>query len=89
MIYTHSHGPAIPVVDITISLPDDADRKVILRALVDLGADGTVIPVRYLWQLGQKWWIVAECAAVITSPIQWTLMLFCWKLAPLEGWLWK
>ena len=59
MIYTYSydtayHGPAIPVVDITISLPDDADRKVILRALVDSVADGTVIPVRYLRQLGAK-----------------------------------
>lgn len=60
MIYTYSYdtayyGPAIPVVDITSSLPDDAGRKVILRALVDSGADGTVIPVRYLRQLGRKW----------------------------------
>lgn len=59
MIYTYPydsayHGPAMPTVDITISLPDDENRKIVLRGLVDSGADATMIPVRYLRQLGAK-----------------------------------
>ena len=59
MIYTYPydsayHGPAIPVMEITISAPDNTERKTVLRALVDSGADGTMIPVSHLQRLGAK-----------------------------------
>jgi hypothetical protein len=59
MIYTYPYdsayfGPAMPVVDIAVSAPHNANRKISLRALVDSGADGTMIPVTHLQQLGAK-----------------------------------
>lgn len=59
MVYTYEydtvyHGPAMPVVEIEVGAADADQSNVLLRALVDSGADATMIPVRYLQQLGAK-----------------------------------
>lgn len=45
--YDTTHDPAIPVCDITLLAPE-ADGRAELRAIVDTGADGTIVPIRYL-----------------------------------------
>jgi hypothetical protein len=58
--YDTSYFPSIPVVE--IELRDGKDSPgVSLRAIVDSGADATIIPVHYLQQLharkGKKAWL--------------------------------
>jgi predicted aspartyl protease len=45
--YDGSYDPPIPVCDVTLMLPT-TDRRVELSAIVDTGADGTIVPIRYL-----------------------------------------
>jgi predicted aspartyl protease len=45
--YDTMYDPPIPVCEITLTTPA-TDRRVGLRAIIDTGADGTIIPVRYL-----------------------------------------
>lgn len=59
MLYTYEydtayHGPALPVVEMEISAASESHRRIVIRALVDSGADATMIPVRYLHQVGAK-----------------------------------
>ncbi len=58
MIYTYEYdnayfGPAMPIVEIEINAVGEQDRLV-LRALVDSGADATMIPIRHLQRIGAK-----------------------------------
>jgi hypothetical protein len=46
-----SYYPAIPVVEVEISQGRNAAR-VTLRAIVDSGADATIIPLHYLQTTG-------------------------------------
>lgn len=48
--YDMSYFPSIPVVEVEIRQTNDLPG-VSLRAIVDSGADGTIIPVRYLEQV--------------------------------------
>ncbi len=54
MIYTHEYdteyafGPALPIIDITISSIDGAYDSEEMRALIDSGADATIIPLNVL-----------------------------------------
>lgn len=59
MIYTYNYdtaypGPALPVVTLQIAHADTPERWVSLQALVDSGADATLIPIRDLRRLGAK-----------------------------------
>ena len=59
MVYTYEYdfgyaGPAFPVVEIEISVPHNKENRLGLRALVDSGADVTMIPTRYLHRLGAR-----------------------------------
>jgi predicted aspartyl protease len=59
MIYTYEYdfdyfGPAFPVVEIEVSSPSSKENKLGLRALVDSGADITMIPVRHLQRVGAR-----------------------------------
>ncbi len=56
LVYTYDYdtayaGPALPVVEIEISSSVPSENRLLLRALVDSGADATMIPVRYLNRL--------------------------------------
>jgi hypothetical protein len=57
MVYTYNYDsdydPPMPVVDLSIGLPL-SDTIVDLPAIVDSGADGTMIPVRHLQQVGAR-----------------------------------
>jgi hypothetical protein len=48
--YDSTYDPAMPVVDIEIGRAG-AEPAIPLIALVDSGADGTIIPIRYLSQI--------------------------------------
>ncbi len=54
MIYTYDYDlnylPAMPMVAIQIGKPD-SDATVTLAALVDSGADATMIPIKYLQEI--------------------------------------
>lgn len=45
--YDRSYDPPIPVCDVTLVVPT-THRRVELSAIVDTGADGTIVPIRYL-----------------------------------------
>ncbi|MCE7983405.1 MAG: hypothetical protein DYG89_19705 [Caldilinea sp. CFX5] len=55
MVYTYDYDltyvPAMPMVTLAIGKPDAA-ATFTLSALVDSGADATMIPIRYLQQIG-------------------------------------
>lgn len=46
-----SPGPALPIVEIVLRGLTRDSRELVCRALIDSGADATVIPVRYLQEL--------------------------------------
>ncbi|MEM7531264.1 MAG: hypothetical protein AAF639_03735 [Chloroflexota bacterium] len=54
MIYSYdydvSYHPAMPMVDLQISLTED-DPPIVVTAMVDSGSDATTIPIRYVRQL--------------------------------------
>lgn len=45
--YDASCDPPIPICDVTLMVPATG-RHAELRAIVDTGADGTIVPIRYL-----------------------------------------
>lgn len=51
--YDTAYHPPIPVVDLAVGLPLD-DTFVELTAIVDSGADATIISLRYLRRLGAR-----------------------------------
>lgn len=55
MIYTYEYDltyvPAMPIVTLSIGQPD-SETSFMLSALVDSGADVTMIPISYLQQVG-------------------------------------
>ena len=50
-LYERSFTPAFPVLELSIHAPLEALGTAMLRALVDTGADGTLVPRRYLLQI--------------------------------------
>jgi predicted aspartyl protease len=48
------HGPARPVAEVTISRLDKRENAVTLTALLDSGADATMIPIRLLRHIGAR-----------------------------------
>lgn len=56
MIYTYAYdstypGPAMPVIEVQINQIGQDSNPVEIKALVDSGADGSIIPFRYLQQI--------------------------------------
>ncbi len=51
--YDIDHEPPLPVCDVALSVPSTGLR-VPLSATIDTGADGTIIPVRYLREIGAR-----------------------------------
>jgi hypothetical protein len=49
--YTTAYTPPAPVLNIRLAAPGDAPRVGPLSAVVDTGADGTLIPTEYLEQV--------------------------------------
>ena len=59
MIYTYAYdttypGPAMPVVEIQINQIGKETDSVVVQALVDSGADGSILPIRYLRQINAR-----------------------------------
>jgi hypothetical protein len=58
--YDTSYFPALPVVEIEIRYAK-SEPSLSLRAIVDSGADATIVPLRYLQQVrarrGKKAWL--------------------------------
>jgi hypothetical protein len=50
-MYTHpydsdyAYGPALPLVELRVKAVSAADAGILLRALVDSGADATILPL--------------------------------------------
>jgi hypothetical protein len=51
--YDAECDPPLPVCDVVPIVPS-TDLRVPLTATIDTGADGTIIPVRYLRQIGTR-----------------------------------
>lgn len=51
--YDTTCDPALPVCTITL-IAKPTGQQVELTAIVDTGADGTIIPIRYLQQIGTR-----------------------------------
>jgi predicted aspartyl protease len=51
--YDDSYDPPAPIVSFSISARS-TDRQVDLKGLVDTGADGTIIPVSHLREIGAR-----------------------------------
>ncbi|MEW5987674.1 MAG: retroviral-like aspartic protease family protein [Chloroflexota bacterium] len=59
MVFTYDYdtgynGPALPVVEVGIQAMGKNDRRTVLKAMVDSGADATMIPVRHLTRIGAR-----------------------------------
>jgi len=51
--YNSEYHPSMPMVELSIGLPS-ANTTLRLGGIVDSGADATIIPVRYLLELGAR-----------------------------------
>lgn len=51
--YSAAYHPPMPMIDLAVGLPL-GETVVDLQAIVDSGADATMIPVRYLQQVGAR-----------------------------------
>lgn len=51
--YDTAYDPAIPICSVTISTAEDG-REVALDAIIDTGADATIIPTRFLRRIGAR-----------------------------------
>jgi hypothetical protein len=51
--YDTTYDPPIPVCDVTLMAPA-TDRYAELSAIVDTGADGTIVPIRFLRRIGAR-----------------------------------
>lgn len=54
--YSATYLPPVPVLFLTLRLPGDAETVGPIPAIVDTGADATLMPVAYLQQLGAPIW---------------------------------
>jgi predicted aspartyl protease len=59
MVFTYEYdtkyaGPAMPVAEIQVARADYFDNPFVLRALIDSGADATMIPIRHLKRIKAK-----------------------------------
>jgi hypothetical protein len=55
-LYDTSFNPSMPVVELGIRRElHDAQREVVLKALVDSGSDATIIPLRHLKAIRAKY----------------------------------
>ncbi|PKO22065.1 MAG: hypothetical protein CVU38_11390 [Chloroflexi bacterium HGW-Chloroflexi-1] len=52
-VYDTGYEPALPVCLVTLSTPL-TDFRVECTAVIDTGADGTIVPIRYLRQIGAR-----------------------------------
>lgn len=50
--FSRDYSPPAPVLRIQLCVPDQAPRQAARTALVDTGADGTMVPLALLEQLG-------------------------------------
>ncbi len=51
--YDTTYNPALPVCDVTLTAKPTG-QQVKLTAIVDTGADATIIPIQYLQQIGAR-----------------------------------
>ena len=51
--YDASYEPPLPVCDVILSA-ESTGRQTQLTAIIDTGADGTIVPVRYLEEIGAR-----------------------------------
>ena len=51
--YDTGYDPALPVCDIIMSA-ESTGRRLQLTAVIDTGADGTIVPIRYLQEIGAR-----------------------------------
>ncbi len=51
--YDATYDPPIPICDVTLMVPATG-RHAELSAIVDTGADGTIVPIRYLRRVGAR-----------------------------------
>ncbi len=51
--YLTSYSPAIPVIDVILRLPEGRGLEPV-KALIDTGADATIVPLSFIQQLGLK-----------------------------------
>lgn len=53
--YDTAYVPAMPVIDVTVTTPGQRHTSTTIRALVDSGADGSLIPIDILEQVGARY----------------------------------
>jgi predicted aspartyl protease len=51
--YDTGYDPALPVCDIVMSA-ESMGRRLQLTAIIDTGADGTIVPIRHLQEIGAR-----------------------------------
>lgn len=52
--YSEAYDPAMPVIEIGVSLPKRSAAEITTPALLDSGSDGTLIPIDLLESIGAK-----------------------------------
>lgn len=87
--YSTRHHPPIPALEIALRSPEGGTSVGPLLALVDTGADGTVIPTEYLEQLSLSAMIGRACEDNGMKVIGFVCI---WPMCASVGygyWVWK
>lgn len=78
--YDTTYHPSLPVVEVTVKHSAHENQQVTLKALVDSGADGTMIPLHSLKQIGatQAGWIQLKAISGFSyrAPVYVVRLLF-------------
>ncbi|MBV7336199.1 retroviral-like aspartic protease family protein [Chloroflexi bacterium TSY] len=87
MIYPHdynsAYSPAMPVVEVTLENVETGTQGEKLTAIVDSGADGCILPVKYLEAIGSESIRKTQMVGVAGIGVQVEIHLLVLHLGPL------
>jgi hypothetical protein len=53
--YDQSYCPAIPTIEVVLSIPNDSQTEITVQALLDSGADASMVPLAVLQKVGARY----------------------------------
>lgn len=81
-IYDASYSPAAPVVDIIVKAAEEPIVTVEIEALVDSGADATLLPLAILEEVGASYYETRRMRGITSSASSVDLYLVTLQIGP-------
>lgn len=69
-LYSPAYSPPAPVVTVALFNGDESAREISVEALLDSGADGTIVPLQYLRQLAAPY-LESRRMRTVSGEISW------------------